>query len=151
MNKVIVYTQAKKYAKAGEEAKRVARRALRMLGQDGAYAEIFVISDAEIRKINKSFRGKDKATNVLSFAEAESGKFLKKRGKAKNLGEIYIAPDFIKKEQLRRFGRSPDSTSGSLAHMVVHGLLHLLGYDHLTKKDAEKMEKKEIDILKKVR
>jgi probable rRNA maturation factor len=56
----------------------------------------------------------------------------------RHLGEIYISPDFIKKHQQ------------SLAHMVVHGILHLLGYDHETEKDRLKMEAVENSLLEKI-
>lgn len=98
--------------------------------------EFFLIRDAEIKKINKKYRNKDAVTNVLSFCEPK--KFVRGNQKENFLGEIYIAPDYIK-----RHGQS-------IEHMVVHGILHLCGYDHITKKDAEKMEKKEIDILNRV-
>ena len=122
-----------------------ARTVFRALKKKSVFIEVFLISNSEMRRINKLTWGKDTATNVLSFVEKEAKvkprslwpKFNLGRPR-RSLGEIYIAPDYIKKN------------NQSLEHMVVHGLLHLCGYDHITKKDAEKMEKKEIDILKRV-
>lgn len=136
MNTVAVDFQLKRYALLGRKIRKTARIALNALGKEKTLVEFFLVSDADMRKIHNATRGKNKATNVLSFAESESGKFFKKKSVFKKLGEIYIAPDFV-----RMRGQSVDL-------MVVHGILHLCGYDHMTKKDAEKMEKKEAKILR---
>lgn len=95
----------------------------------------------EIKKLNKQFRGKDYATNVLSFAadmeglQSEIGEVI--------LGDIIFAYEVIEqeaKEQNKYFIHH-------LTHMIVHGLLHLIGYDHIEDVDAEIMEKIECEIL----
>lgn len=96
---------------------------------------ITLVDDSEIRKINKKYRHIDKPTNVLSF----------ELGDDVLLGDIFISIDTVSRE-----ARDENiSVEEHTAHMVVHGMLHLLGYDHIDDKDAEKMEKKEISILKK--
>jgi probable rRNA maturation factor len=78
--------------------------------------------------LNRRFRGKGKATNVLTFAT----------------GDIVLCAPVIRREA-RAQGKS---LSAHYAHLVVHGLLHLQGYDHVKKRDAERMEAKEIRLLR---
>ena len=97
---------------------------------------IVLVDDAEIRDINREYRGMDKATNVLSF----------ELGDDVLLGDIYISLDTVIKEAKE----ANISVEEHVAHMVVHGTLNLLGYDHITDDDAAVMEFKEIGILKKL-
>ena len=101
-------------------------------------AEVSVIltNDAEIHALNKKYRGIDKPTNVLSF----------ELGDDVLLGDIYISLDTV----LREADTENISVVDHTAHMVVHGMLHLQGYDHINDGDAEIMENKEIEILKKL-
>lgn len=91
--------------------------------------------DASIAAMNAQFRGKNGATNVLSFPPAQTGDGF--------LGDIALAAETIVEEaefQGKRFEHHA-------AHLVVHGFLHLLGYDHMNPQDAEKMEARERTIL----
>ena len=91
--------------------------------------------DAAVAALNKQFRGKDGPTNVLSFPPAN--------GPEGFLGDIALAAETIVEEaqfQGKRF-------ENHAAHLVVHGFLHLLGYDHMNPADAEKMEARERAIL----
>jgi probable rRNA maturation factor len=101
-------------------------------------AEISVrlCDDDEIRALNLAWRGKDKATNVLSFP-APAG------SNGPMLGDIVVAFEYVS-EEAREAGRS---LRNHLAHMLVHGLLHLLGFDHETEAEAEDMEDVERRIL----
>jgi probable rRNA maturation factor len=101
-------------------------------------AEISVrlCDDAEIRALNLAWRDKDKATNVLSFP-APAGD----RGPL--LGDIVVAFEYVS-EEARESGRS---LRDHLAHMLVHGFLHLLGFDHDNEDQAEEMEALERRIL----
>lgn len=92
--------------------------------------------DAAVAALNSEFRGKSEPTNVLSFppsAPAEPG----------FLGDIALAAETIAREADEQ-GKSFEAHA---AHLVVHGLLHLLGYDHANDADAEKMEARERAIL----
>lgn len=94
--------------------------------------------DAAIAAMNAQFRGKTGATNVLSFPPAHAG-----AGGDRFLGDIALAAETIVEEaefQGKRFEHHA-------AHLVVHGFLHLLGYDHMQPADAEKMEARERAIL----
>ncbi len=101
-----------------------------------AEVSIILTNDAEIQKINREYRNIDKPTNVLSF----------ELGDDILLGDIYISLDTVQREA----DTENISVAAHTAHMVVHGMLHLQGYDHITDSDAEIMEKKEINILKKL-
>lgn len=106
--------------------------------QSAGYAEeselsIVLVDDAFIQNLNKKYRNKDKPTNVLSFPQDDDF----------SLGDIVLALETIEresKEQNKLFEHH-------LSHLVVHGTLHLLGYDHETDEEAEEMETLEVKIL----
>lgn len=96
---------------------------------------IRIIDQAEMMQLNESYRHKKGPTNVLSFPYGEEGE----------IGDIAICADVVNRE-----AKEQNKTSEShWAHMIVHGVLHLLGYDHQEQKEAEEMEKEEIQLLKK--
>jgi probable rRNA maturation factor len=101
-----------------------------------AEISIRLCDDAEICALNLAWRNKDKATNVLSFP-APAGN----RGPL--LGDIVVAFEYVS-EEAREAGRS---LRDHLTHMLVHGLLHLLGFDHESEEGAEEMEEFERRIL----
>jgi probable rRNA maturation factor len=107
----------------------VARRA-----PDSAELTIRVVGAAESRKLNRTWRGKDKPTNVLSFSSDPE------------LGDLAICAPVVAREA-REQGKEP---AAHWAHMVVHGVLHLLGYDHENDRDAARMETREAQILAKL-
>ena len=90
------------------------------------------VSDAAIQVLNRDYRHKDKATNVLSFPM-----------EGLLLGDIVFAKDTIVQEAEFRDKKLGDH----LSHLIVHGFLHLLGYDHVDEADAAKMESAEITVL----
>ena len=94
---------------------------------------IRVVGAAESRRLNRTWRGKDKPTNVLSFA-----------AEAPFLGDLAICAPVVAREA-REQGKSP---AAHWAHMVVHGVLHLLGYDHENDRDAQRMEARETKIAR---
>jgi probable rRNA maturation factor len=93
-----------------------------------------VTGSAEARKLNGKFRGKDYATNVLSFPYANGS------------GDVVLCHPVIAKEA-RAQGKS---LAAHYAHLVVHGILHLRGHDHLRKNDAARMERLEIRVLRRL-
>ena len=108
---------------------------------------IRLTDDDEMRILNNSFRGKDESTNVLSFTmgERDAKKFSSAHKKAfpELLGDVVIAYGTCFSEAQRE----NKLLRNHLLHLIVHGVLHLLGYDHNTKEKAKEMEKLEIDIL----
>ena len=115
-----------RWAKAAFAGGRVRRT------QGSTELTIRVVGAAESRKLNRTWRGKDKPTNVLSFA-ADSPL----------LGDLAICAPVVAREA-REQGKLP---AAHWAHMVVHGVLHLLGYDHENDRDAQRMEVRETKIL----
>lgn len=101
-----------------------------------AEVSITLTDDTEIHALNKMYRNIDRPTNVLSF----------ELGDDILLGDIYISLDTV----LREAADAKISVENHVAHMVVHGMFHLLGYDHLTDAQARVMEGKEISVLKKL-
>ena len=105
-------------------------------GYKDSEVSITLVDDKQIHKLNKQYRNIDKPTNVLSF----------ELGDDVLLGDIFISLDTVKKEA----DIAGISVPEHAAHMIVHGMLHLQGYDHLNDHDAEIMEQLEIKILKKL-
>lgn len=123
-------------------AERAAAAALTHLGQasDASELSILFTDDAHIRALNRDWRGKDKPTNVLSFPAFETvpGDPLPLL-----LGDIVLARETIAAEA----ALEEKPLDHHLCHLVVHGLLHLLGYDHEDEAEAERMEALERRIL----
>lgn len=105
---------------------------------------ISLVLDPEMKKINSDFRQKNKVTNVLSFPAQESFS-----GKSDYvfLGDIILALDYIKKESLAQ----NKTFENHLTHLILHSILHLIGFDHEENEAAEIMENLEIKILKKLK
>jgi probable rRNA maturation factor len=108
----------------------------------GGELSIVLTDDATIRLLNRQWRGKDAPTNVLSFP-APPAPSRKRRAVAPMLGDIVIAYQTTAREA--RAGHLP--LRHHLAHLAVHGFLHLMGHDHETDDDADAMESLEIAIL----
>ena len=109
---------------------------------DGEIA-IALSSDAAVRELNARFRGSDKPTNVLSFPAAPGPAEAEAEGEAAPSGDIVIAYETI----LREAEGEGKHLLHHLAHLTVHGLLHLAGYDHEDDAEAERMEALETRIL----
>lgn len=103
---------------------------------DACEISIVLTNDAAIRTLNRDYRGKDKATNVLSFPQEEPAM----------LGDIIIALETITREAEDQ----DKSFHDHFTHMLVHGCLHLLGYDHMNDDEAREMESLEIEILQRM-
>ena len=100
---------------------------------------ISFVSQQEIKELNRRFLNKNKTTNVLSFPS--DPKFYEDL-----LGEIAICPSVIKEESIVQGKKEHDH----LIHLIIHSVLHLLGYDHVDSKSAKVMEGIEINTLKKL-
>lgn len=104
---------------------------------------VVLTHDAEIHALNRDFRGMDKPTNVLSFATLDSDEDVPE-DIPYPLGDVIIAWETMKREALEQDKEFLDH----LRHMMVHGTLHLIGYDHMDDAEAAEMEGLEIEILK---
>ena len=94
--------------------------------------DVFLVDSQTMRKMNKKYRGKNKNANVLSFVSPLNFP-------TDTLGEVYLDPKYIEKKK------------EDLVFMLAHGVLHILGYDHIRKNDRIRMEKKEKQTLSKLK
>jgi probable rRNA maturation factor len=102
---------------------------------------IVLTDDAEQRALNRTWRGKDSSTNVLSFALTDPDE--PPSGAPVLLGDVVLAFETVAREAAEQHKTLPDH----LRHLVVHGVLHLIGFDHESDAEAAVMEAREIEIL----
>jgi probable rRNA maturation factor len=120
--------------------RRAIREAASVTSTAGGEIAIVLTDDAAIRALNRDWRGKDTATNVLSFPAGEPRG---KRGIPRLLGDIVIAYETTEREARAEHKSFMDH----LVHLAVHGFLHLAGYDHAADDQAAAMERLEVAIL----
>lgn len=122
------------------------RAAAAALGAGGSSADVEVSialsDDASVRQLNRDYRKQDKSTNVLSFPS--NGPVIP--GQPRFLGDVVLARETLFAEAMR-FERPP---AAHLSHLVVHGVLHLLGFDHEDDAEAARMESLETTILERL-
>ena len=125
----------------------IAESAFPQLGQGERTVELSVrlTSDDEVHALNAEWRGKDKPTNVLSFPMAEEGEFDagSQPGPELMLGDIILAQGVCSAEATDKGVSLEDHA----AHLMIHGTLHLLGYDHMDDDSAADMEGREVRAL----
>jgi probable rRNA maturation factor len=138
--RVAVLVQDPEWSRAGIDI-RVLRRAANLAllraqrTPNGGSLTILLTDDGQLRALNERFRGKPVPTNVLSFPAAHGAKDY--------LGDVAIAYGVSAREA----AAAGKPLSGHVAHLAVHGVLHLLGYDHMTSREARAMEPLETAIL----
>ncbi len=122
----------------------LARKALRNEGV-AAPAELSIVltDDATVRALNRDYRGTDAPTDVLSFAQGEGEAFAAAPGVSQHVGDVIISLDTARR-QAKRYKLT---LHDEVAHLLVHGVLHLLGYDHEEAEDARIMRAHEDTIL----
>ena len=108
------------------------------LCDDRVVTSVQIVSKDEMRELNNTWRGKDRPTNVLSFPMQSPDEV-----DLKILGDLALCADVIDTEAIQQH----KPAQAHWAHMVVHGMLHLQGYDHIDEHQAEEMEALEIRIL----
>ena len=115
---------------------RLATHALR-IEETPAPAELSIVfvDDAAIQVLNRDYRATDAPTDVLSFAQGGGDEFATPEGAARHLGDVIVSVETARR-QAAEFGLA---LNDEVAHLVVHGILHLLGYDHEDAADAETM------------
>jgi len=100
---------------------------------------IRLVENAEIQALNNTYRAQDKPTNILSFPYEA----MTEHDHSSHLGDLVIALSVLIDEA----ESSGKSFEDHLAHLLIHGVLHLLGYDHDSQDEAAVMEKKEVELL----
>lgn len=117
----------------------VRKRRMHAAVEQGAGLCLRIVGSAESRRLDRDYRGKDKPTNVLSFPSSPE-----ERVATGVLGDLVICAPVVARE-----AREQRKTLGAhWAHMVVHGTLHLLDYDHVQAREARTMEALEVEILR---
>lgn len=122
---------------ADEDLIRWAQRVFLKFSINNADLAIVIVNDEEMQKYNKQYRNKDKTTNVLSFSSDEDMLALN------IFGDIILSAPTIIKEA----NEQQKTVKAHFAHMIVHGVLHLLGHDHIKQEDFLVMKKLEIELL----
>ena len=141
MNKFEIINKTSKQIDEIEVLKSVVEYALKSQGVDNSIFNIIIVDCDEIKNINKIYRGKDSVTDVISFALEDDTTFIKTDFRV--LGDIYISIPKMK-SQAEEYGHSEKR---ELSFLVVHGILHLSGYDHLNPRDEEIMFNLQKEIL----
>jgi probable rRNA maturation factor len=123
-------------------ATRAAEAALAAAGraeEEDLEATLLLTDDAAVRELNRQWRGQDKPTNVLSFpADMKSPP-----GEPRHLGDIALAYETLAREAAAENKSLPNH----MTHLVIHGILHLLGHDHESDAEAAEMERAEVTAL----
>lgn len=121
---------------------KIARHALEYEGvRENSELSIALVDEEKIRELNATYRGKDTPTDVLSFESADIDEAIDEMPHL--LGDVVICPSVAAK-QADEYGQTFEQ---EMALLLVHGILHLLGYDHITDEEAEEMQAREREIL----
>lgn len=129
------------------EMRAIVEEALRSLEQpDNVELALIVTTDEQMQELNRGFRGIDAPTDVLSFAASEGGDFVLPADLPPYLGDVIISLPAARRQAEER-GRP---LRDELALLIVHGCLHLLGYDHAEPEDQQAMWARQADILRRL-
>ena len=141
MNKVEIFNEYKEEVKEIDEIKKFIDFAIKYQKLDKLEFNIIFVDNDYIHEMNKTYRGVDRPTDVISFALEDDYKV--DTGEYRMLGDIYISIDKAK-SQAEEYGHS---FLRELAFLSIHGLLHLLGYDHMKEEDEKVMFGLQEEIL----
>ncbi|MEA3328180.1 MAG: rRNA maturation RNase YbeY [Candidatus Omnitrophota bacterium] len=128
-----------------KDLKEIVARALKIEGKDQAEVSILLVDNATIKDLNRRYKGLNRATDVLAFSqqEGESG-FLKINSNL--LGDVVVSIN----KALTQSRKYKQSFKKELYLYIIHGCLHLLGYDDINPLSRKRMEKKQKEILRKI-
>ena len=133
MNEIELIKNVDRDIKELDEVQKFIDFALKYLKLDNVVFNVIIVDNEEIHKINREYRGIDRPTDVISFALEDDDTFIKTEQRI--LGDIYISIDRAI-EQANEYGHA---LLRELCFLTIHGILHLLGYDHMAKEDEEVM------------
>ena len=142
MNEVAIYNKTDEEFPYEEIIEKVVNKAFEVEGVKKASCSIIIVDNTFIHKLNKEYRGIDRVTDVISFALEDDKSMVIPDG-IRLLGDIYISLDKAK-EQSKEYGHSLER---ELCFLAVHGVYHLLGYDHENEEEAKIMFKKQEEVL----
>ena len=141
MNKIGYFNETNEEISEFKEVKKVIKKAIEIENLDNLEFNIILVDNNYIHELNKNYRGIDRPTDVITFALEDVDDF--KDIDTRVLGDIYICVSKMK-AQAKEYGHSEIREMGFL---TIHGLLHLLGYDHMTKEEEKIMFTKQEEIL----
>ena len=144
VNEVTIYNKTDEEFTYEDIIEKVVFKAFEVEGVKKASCSIIIVDNTFIHKLNKEYRGIDRVTDVISFALEDDKSMVIPDG-IRLLGDIYISLDKAK-EQSKEYGHSLER---ELCFLAVHGVYHLLGYDHESEEDAKIMFKKQEEVLMK--
>ena len=128
---IVINKTIKNIAFADTKINKIIEKILKKEGKSKASFSINFVGESKIKSLNKIYRKKDKVTDVISFALQDD----KRMGESDELGDVFICPKQVKR-QAKEFGVSYKE---EMTRILVHGVLHLLGYDHMTSQEEKKM------------
>lgn len=141
---VVVSMRGRRVPTLAVRLRRSARRVLEALRLPDAELSLLLVSDPVMRTLNRDWRGKDRPTDVLSFAQREGD------GGAPGqlLGDVVISVDTARRQAAER----GDSLLRESERLLIHGVLHLLGYDHeVSVQEARRMQRRERALAQRLR
>ena len=141
MNEVGIFNETNSEIKELEDLKKVIDKALEIEKVNNVEFNIIIVDNDRIHEINREYRNKDMPTDVISFALEDDEVF--PNLEVRVLGDIYISLDKVY-EQSKSYGHS---FFRELSFLTVHGILHLLGYDHMNEVDEKEMFSRQELIL----
>ena len=142
MNDINIYNETNDEFPYNDIIEKVVNKAFEIERVKNASCSIIIVDNSYIHKLNKEYRGIDRVTDVISFALEDDKNMVIPDG-TRLLGDIYISLDKAK-EQAEEYGHSLER---ELCFLAVHGIYHLLGYDHEKEEEAEVMFKKQEEVL----
>lgn len=135
---VFIYCPLKSVSVRGLTLRRVTKRLLHLLGEGDADVSIGFIGDTRMRQLNREYRQQDRTTDVLAFAYREAP-----RAASSVLGDIVISVPAARR-QAKALEHSLDE---EVLRLLIHGVLHLVGYDHeRSSREARRMQRKEVGL-----
>jgi len=141
MNNVGIFNETNEEIKELETVSKLIEFAIKHEKLDNLEFNIIIVDNNKIHELNKVYRGIDRVTDVITFALEDNKEFPKES--VRILGDIYISIDKARSQAIE-YGHS---FLREFSFLTIHGFLHLLGYDHMTKNDEEIMFSKQEDIL----
>ncbi|MDD4027462.1 MAG: rRNA maturation RNase YbeY [Bacilli bacterium] len=141
MNTIEIFNETKYDVREISEMKKLIKYALKYEKLDNVEFDIILVDNTKIKELNRDYRKIDKETDVISFAFEDYKPVI--YDKIRVLGDIYISLDKAK-EQANDYDHS---LLRELCFLMIHGFLHLLGYDHINEEDEKIMFKKQKEIL----
>ena len=143
MEKIEIFNQLDEEIKELETVEKVLLSAIKKEQLEDVTFNLIIVDNEYIHEINKTYRGIDRETDVITFALEDEDSIIVPEDVVRNLGDIYISIDKAR-SQAEEYGHG---LLRELSFLAVHGFYHLLGYDHMNPEDEKVMFKKQEEVL----